>query len=144
MILTRKDIKKIGFTAENIYLQTTDGREKTMPLRWFPRLENATETERLDFKLSPTGIHWEALDEDLSYNGFFTYDKDKIEKEKSEAQRILSALPFLNIEEVSKIAGISPILMRHYACGVKKPSKKRTELIKKTLREVSNRILEAV
>lgn len=97
-----------------------------------------------NFKLSQTGIHWEALDEDLSYNGFFTYDKDKIEEEKSEAQRILSALPFLNIEELSKIVDISPILMRHYVCGVKKPSKKRTALIKKALREVSNRILEVV
>jgi hypothetical protein len=35
------------------------------------KLANATEQERRDFKISPSGygIHWRLLDEDLSING---------------------------------------------------------------------------
>lgn len=35
------------------------------------RLQNASEKERNDYKISPSGygIHWQTLDEDLSING---------------------------------------------------------------------------
>ena len=34
-------------------------------------LRNATAKERENYTLSPYGIHWEQLDEDLCYEGFF-------------------------------------------------------------------------
>jgi hypothetical protein len=39
------------------------------PLAWFPRLLTATAEQRAQFELSPRGIHWEALDEDVSIDG---------------------------------------------------------------------------
>lgn len=69
---------KIWFDDQKIYLQTQDGRKASMPLAWFPRLANATQTQRDNYKLSAFGIHWEELDEDLSFEGFFRYEKDNL------------------------------------------------------------------
>jgi hypothetical protein len=48
-----------------------DGRTITVPLAWYPRLLHATESERANWKISGGGygIHWPALDEDLSSEG---------------------------------------------------------------------------
>jgi hypothetical protein len=45
-----------------------DGRAVSVPLTWFPRLENATPKERKNWRLigGGLGIRWEALDEDVS------------------------------------------------------------------------------
>ncbi len=134
----------MGFRDENIFLETVNGTVKSMPLRWFKRLEKATQEQRENFTLSPFGIHWEELNEDLSFDGFFTYNKDKIVKNKSEIADLFAEFPFLNLEEVGKIAGISPALLRHYACGVKKPSAERTQQIKNTLRKVGERLVTIV
>ncbi len=47
----------------------TDGRTIGVPLTWFPRLQNASPQDRAQFTLSPFGIHWETLDEDISVAG---------------------------------------------------------------------------
>ena len=64
------EIDKIGFENNQIYILTKDGRKASHPLKWFPRLENAPEKQRKHFELSPFGIHWPDIDEDLSYEGF--------------------------------------------------------------------------
>jgi len=45
-----------------------DGRTVSVPLVWFPRLFNASHKERNDWELigGGLGIHWEAVDEDIS------------------------------------------------------------------------------
>ena len=45
-----------------------DGRELGVPYDWFPRLAAATPAQREGWRLigKGTGIHWEAVDEDLS------------------------------------------------------------------------------
>jgi Protein of unknown function (DUF2442) len=63
---------------EYIYIKTQEGEIKNHPISWFPRLINATTTQREDFTLSPFGIHWEKLDEDLSFAGFFSFQKDLV------------------------------------------------------------------
>ncbi len=75
MELTKEDIKEIGFEKDVIFLITKDGVKKSMPLQWFPRLFEAKQDERYNYVLSPYGIHWETLDEDLSFSGFFTYNR---------------------------------------------------------------------
>jgi len=59
--------------VENV--RTADGKEKSHPLSWFPKLQGATKTILENFTLSPFGIHWDELDEDLSFDGFFNYSK---------------------------------------------------------------------
>ena len=68
-------IEAVWFQDDRIFLRTASGEERNMPLEWFPRLLNAPQVERGKFELSPFGIHWPGLDEDLSFEGFFTYSK---------------------------------------------------------------------
>ena len=45
-----------------------DGREISVPLEWYPRLNNATPKERKNWQLigGGLGIRWDAIDEDVS------------------------------------------------------------------------------
>ncbi|MDQ2806650.1 MAG: DUF2442 domain-containing protein [Chloroflexota bacterium] len=54
-----------------LHVRLSDGREIAVPLEWFPRLRDATPEQRADWRLigRGVGIHWEALDEDLSVAG---------------------------------------------------------------------------
>jgi hypothetical protein len=45
------------------------GREFSFPCDAYPRLANATDAERSTIELSPMGLHWPDLDEDLSISG---------------------------------------------------------------------------
>ncbi|MFN8669918.1 MAG: DUF2442 domain-containing protein [Gemmatimonadaceae bacterium] len=55
-------------TAESLVVELLDGRTLTVPLIWFPRLMHATPEERAAWRLigHGEGIHWSALDEDIS------------------------------------------------------------------------------
>ncbi len=46
-----------------------DGRRLGVPLAWFPRLMRATPEAREAVEISACGLHWEALDEDISVAG---------------------------------------------------------------------------
>lgn len=72
-------IDKVWFDDDNIYIFTNDGIQKSHHLRWFDRLWNATAEQREGYELSSWGdsFHWPELDEDLSLEGFFTYNKDE-------------------------------------------------------------------
>jgi hypothetical protein len=61
----------VEFTDDALSVALMDGRVITVPLVWYPRLLNATETERNDWRVSGGGygIHWPAIDEDLSTEG---------------------------------------------------------------------------
>jgi hypothetical protein len=52
-----------------LWVELTDGRTLSVPLVWFPRLLQATPEQRAQFELSPRGIHWDGLDEDISIEG---------------------------------------------------------------------------
>jgi len=54
-----------------------------VPLAWFPRLLNATPAERERVELSRTGLHWEALDEDISIAGLLAGRGDITKKTES-------------------------------------------------------------
>lgn len=59
---------EISFTKDSLCVVLADGREITAPLEWFPRLKNASFSEKNDWRLigDGIGIHWEAVDEDIS------------------------------------------------------------------------------
>ncbi len=52
-----------------MWVGLSDGRVIGVPLAWFPRLLHADAAARAAFNLSPFGIHWETLDEDISVAG---------------------------------------------------------------------------
>jgi hypothetical protein len=61
--------KAVRFDDDSMWVDLDDGRRMGVPLAWFPRLLSATPEQRAQFELSPRGIHWEALDEDISIDG---------------------------------------------------------------------------
>ena len=61
--------KAVRFDDDSMWVHLDDGRVMAVPLAWFPRLLAATPEQRVHFELSPRGIHWEALDEDISIDG---------------------------------------------------------------------------
>ena len=51
------------------FIRMSSGTEISFPVSENPRLRDASVEEILDFEISPLGIHWPALDEDLSISG---------------------------------------------------------------------------
>jgi hypothetical protein len=61
--------ESVRFEGDRMWVGLSDGRVIGVPLAWFPRLMRAAPEERERFGISPFGIHWEALDEDVSVEG---------------------------------------------------------------------------
>lgn len=55
-------------TEDRLVVVLADGRELAAPLAWFPRLLEATEEQRRNWRLigGGYGIHWPEVDEDIS------------------------------------------------------------------------------
>jgi hypothetical protein len=53
---------------DTLSVELADGRTIATPLAWFPRLAHASAAERQSWRLigGGRGIHWPALDEDIS------------------------------------------------------------------------------
>jgi hypothetical protein len=60
----------VEFIGDSIRVALTDGREISAPLEWFPRPRDATDSQRLNWRLigRGEGVHWPDLDEDVSIN----------------------------------------------------------------------------
>ena len=58
--------ERVHFDDDTMWVHLSDGRILGVPLAWFPRLLNATPEQRGAVTISAFGLHWEALDEDIS------------------------------------------------------------------------------
>jgi len=58
----------VSCTSDTLNVVLSDGRTVSVPLAWFPRLLDATPRQRVRWELigGGIGIHWEAVDEDIS------------------------------------------------------------------------------
>jgi len=58
----------VNFSDDALHVVLADGREVSAPLAWLPRLRDATEAQRNNWRLigHGIGIHWEDMDEDVS------------------------------------------------------------------------------
>ena len=63
MAISATDVR---FDEDTMWVSLADGRTLGVPLAWFPRLLSATPEARAEVTLSAFGLHWEALDEDIS------------------------------------------------------------------------------
>ncbi len=61
----------VRLTRDELIVGLRDGRTVSVPLAWFPRLLHATEQQRSKWRFvgDGEGIHWPAIDEDLSVAG---------------------------------------------------------------------------
>ncbi len=123
--------QKVWFENGRIFILTCDGREGSLPIRLFPRLYNATDAQRQNYALSHFGIHWQEIDEDLSYEGFF--DDEQLAKSENSIGRIFAEYPELNARQVARMAGLNTTLFQQYIDGHKKPSPERLKQIESVL-----------
>jgi Protein of unknown function (DUF2442) len=63
-----EDAQPVAAECDDLHLTVTlaDGRLLRTPLWWYPRLLTATAGQRSQLELSPLGLHWPEIDEDIS------------------------------------------------------------------------------
>ena len=66
--ITRPVATTVHVTEDTLTVEMRDGRTVSVPTMWYPRLNHATAEERQGWELigGGSGIHWEAVDEDIS------------------------------------------------------------------------------
>ena len=64
-------VKNVYFTSDTFAVDLIDGRVILVPLVWYPRLRDATESQRENWRISSAGfgLYWPDIDEDLSTAG---------------------------------------------------------------------------
>lgn len=62
---------EVWFDQLKMFARLDDGREIAIPLDWFPRLREATDKEKNNWRLigGGEGIQWDDLDEDILVEG---------------------------------------------------------------------------
>lgn len=126
---------EVWFEGEHIYIKTDDGRTLWQSMLYYQRLMNATPEQRANYELEAFGIHWEEIDEDVSYESF-EYDNP----EPTGISRIFLLHPEINASAIAHRMGIQQSLLAQYIRGMKKPSKEREQLILDALREVGHEL----
>lgn len=63
--------RRVQVTDDALIVDLVDGRTISVPLSWYPRLAHGSVAERSHWRFigEGEGIHWPALDEDISIDG---------------------------------------------------------------------------
>ncbi|MBL7663089.1 DUF2442 domain-containing protein [bacterium] len=71
--------QKVNFDSRMMWVELKDGRQIGVPLTFFPRLKKASLAQRKKYKISGggLGLHWDALDEDISVAGLLAGKVDQ-------------------------------------------------------------------
>ena len=77
--------RAVRFDDDSMWVELSDGRVIAVPLAWFPRLLRATAPQREQVEISAMGLHWEALDEDVSVAGLLAGRGDLTNKSTAAA-----------------------------------------------------------
>ncbi len=61
-------VLSVSTTGDTLAVDLEDGRSLSVPLAWYPRLLHASQEERSAWRIVGRGhgLHWDALDEDIS------------------------------------------------------------------------------
>ena len=132
-------ITKIWFENDRIYGLTDDGRTLWQSLLYYKRLMNASEEQRNNYEMDDEGIHWEEIDEDVSFESF-EYDNP----EPVGISKFFLSHPEINASAIARRLGIHQSLFACYINGTKKPSKEREELIMNEVRALGLELQQAV
>jgi hypothetical protein len=133
-----KIIADIWFSEKRIFMKTEQGEVYSRPLEAFPLLKNATEEERNAFKIGKfrDDVRWEALDEDIHIDSFFSGEEPK----RNPIGDFFSAHPQINVSSFAKEIGINKSLMAKYIYGIKTPSEKRKKEIQEGLQQLAKKL----
>lgn len=128
-------IEKIWITDTEIWIRTSDGHEACEKFSDYPRLKNASKEQLNNFTFDKWGVHWDEIDEDLCFEGFFN------KKKNNELYDLFMAHPEINVSAVARRLGMSQSLLAQYICGSKRPSAERLEKIKSEIRQIGQELL---
>jgi hypothetical protein len=69
--LWRAKARRLEFSGKFMDVYLKDGRMLRVPLKWYARLDRATEDQRrkYEFSMEGRGLHWPDIDEDISVEG---------------------------------------------------------------------------
>ena len=132
-----KKVDKVWLTDTAICIRTSDGREASEQFANVQRLNRATPEQRSNYKVTPYGIYWPELDEDLSFEVFFS------EKQNNVLYDLFIAHPELNASAIARRLGMSQSLFAQYISGTKKPSQERVNLILETIKNIGRELVSA-
>lgn len=134
---TLNKITKIWFEGDLLYGKDSDGNVVSQSLLWYPELKDASDLERSKYTFGFEGIHWRALDVDISFESFFYNDAIP-----SPMQRFFLEHREINVAEFAKRIGINATLLRNYINGFKVPSKEREKFILREIVKMGKEYLE--
>jgi hypothetical protein len=65
----------VSFDESALHFVLADGREISAPLEWFPRLRDASSTQRHNWRLigKGIGVHWPEIDEDIAVSTLMSH-----------------------------------------------------------------------
>lgn len=75
----------VRFDEDSFWIDLDDGRVLGVPLVWFPRLLHGSPEARSKVSISPSGLHWDELDEDISIAGLLAGRGDMTRRRKAAA-----------------------------------------------------------
>lgn len=73
---------QVRFDEDNMWVSLSDGRTLGVPLAWFPRLLHGSPRQREAVRITRRGLHWEALDEDISIAGLLAGSIDQTKQNR--------------------------------------------------------------
>ncbi len=126
--------------VDNVYvnIETKQGQVRSLAIADFRLLQNATSDQLQKFEVGKFGIHWEELDEDLSFEGFFKENPQEI---APEIAQVFNSFPEINQSAIAKRVGINQSLLAKYKCGILNPTPKRLKEIETALHELGGELL---
>ncbi|MDR2928930.1 MAG: DUF2442 domain-containing protein [Cytophagaceae bacterium] len=71
-------MSKLWLTDERLFIETAKNEVFSQLLRFYPRLKDATDEQRGKWEQSYGGLHWQAIDEDISFESFNWPDNDPL------------------------------------------------------------------
>ena len=131
------EAKKVWFSQDKLFILSQDNEELWQSLLWYPRLKLATDLQRESFRLTPFGIRWEEIDEDVSFESFTYEDREP----SADIAHVYKSFPEINVSSVARRMGIRQSVMASYLCGAKKPSESKKAEIEKILHQLGTELL---
>lgn len=80
---TSASAMRVRFDEDSFWVDLSDGRTIGVPLAWFPRLLHGTAQQREQVRISSRGLHWDALDEDISVEALLAGLGDQSARDKT-------------------------------------------------------------
>jgi hypothetical protein len=128
---------KVWFSDDKIYIETEDGRTLWQSLLYYGRLYEATEEQKNNYELNHFGIHWEEIDEDVSFESFLYENPEPVG-----ISRFFLTHPELNVSAVARRMGMKQSLLAAYVRGLKNPSKEREAEIMNTIKQIGRELAD--